>query len=141
MTHHQQSLHMEVTRMGTPSVAVAQNSSAAAHVCFVGQAGPTGLVMCLRGGQCAEQNNVVTTFRSFEQLSRCGLHRVIRYVPRGRRPVNHRWCGSRSSRECSGSQNSFAQYFGACLKRCSMDKRVITHSRRIGLPLRSCNML
>ena len=61
--------------MGTPSVAVAQNSSAAAHVCFVGQAGPTGLVMCLGGGQCAEQNNVVTTFRSFEQLSRCGLHR------------------------------------------------------------------
>ena len=66
MTHHQQTLHMEVTRMGTPAVVITQNASSAAHMCFVCQAGPTGLVVCLCGGQCTQQNDVITTFRSFK---------------------------------------------------------------------------
>ena len=90
---------MEVARVGAPAVAVAQNSTSAAYMCFVCQAGPAGLIMCLGCGQRAEHDNVVTTFRSFEQLSRCCFHRVIRDVARGRRPVNDAGICPRSLRE------------------------------------------
>ena len=93
---------MEMARVGAPAVAVAQNTASAAYMCFVGQAGPAGLIMCLGGGQRAEHNNVVTTFRSFEKLGRCCLHRVIGDVARGRRPVNDAGFCPRSLRERSG---------------------------------------
>ena len=93
---------MEMARVGAPAVAVAQNTTSAANMCLVGQAGPAGLVMCLRGGQRAQHDDVVATFRSLKELGRCCLHRIVGDVARGRRPVNDTGLGPRSLRERSG---------------------------------------